>query len=184
MTRELNNLLQWTALAKHQGIALSLLFREKTMAFWNPFRDEEPAALQAADALQANAQAVLQDWAGLTAEPSGRPPRRPGSGMVCLAVKVDGQAASIVSVAASHHLGAQLAVAATGDPGAGSFSGEALRELCTLLRERLCRDPQGRSPLKLLPEPLNEGQWPGQAPSAELCLLVNGHPLEIRLWHP
>jgi hypothetical protein len=184
MSSTLSSLIQWAVLAQDHGIALSLQLREKTMAFWNPFRDEDPAGLQAAEALQASAQAVLRDWAGLRAEPSGRPPRRPGNGMVCLAVKVDGQPATIVSVAATHHLGAQLAVAATGDPGAGSFSGEALRELCTLLRERLSRDAEGRSPLTLMPEPLDESQWPGQAPEAELCLLVNGQPLEIRLWHP
>lgn len=184
MTQNLSTLIQWASLARDHGGALSILLREKTMAFWNPFREEDPAALHAAESLQADALAVLQDWAGLRAEPSGRPPRRPGNGMVCLAVKVDGQPSSIVSVAATHHLGAQLAVAATGDPGAGSFSGEALRELCTLLRERLSRNGEGRSPLSLIPEPLDEGQWPGHAPEAELCLLVNGQPLEIRLWHP
>jgi hypothetical protein len=161
-----------------------MLLIEKTMAFWNPFRDEDPAGLRAAETLQRSAQDLIQDWAGLSAEPSGRPARRPQSGMLCLAVRVEGSPACLVSVAASHRLGADLAVAATGDPGAGSFSGEALRELCTLLRERLNQGTAGRAPLTLIPEPLDDGQWPGHAPEAELTLLVNGQPLEIRLWRP
>jgi hypothetical protein len=156
---------------------------EKTMAFWNPFRPEHTASAGDAERLQADAMAVIQDWAGLEAQPSGRPSKRPQTGMVCLAVKVEGSPAALISVAASHRLGAELAVAATGDPGAGSFSGEALRELCTLLRERLSEGSE-RPPLTLIPEILDDGQWPGHAPSAELTLLVQGHSLEIRLWHP
>lgn len=161
---------------------------EIVMNAWNPFTrgnaEAQPGAQNLAQELAAEASALLLDWAGMRAEPQGRPSKRPQPGMLCLAVKVDGQAGALVAVAATHRLGADLAVAATGDPGAASFSGEALRELCTLLRERLSLSQGAQAPLTLIPEPLDDGQWPGHAPQAELSLLVNGHPLEIRLWHP
>lgn len=95
-------------------------------------------------ALHSAACDVLRDWAGLQAEAAGQPARKPQHGMLCLAVGLGGGAYGMVSVAAEHRLGAALAVAATGDPGAGSFSAEALQELCLQLKGRLrARTPGG-----------------------------------------
>jgi len=89
------------------------------------------------------------------------------------------------SIATTPRLGTDLAVAATGDPGASSFGTEALLELCQLLRESVLREGLGidkRDYLMHSPHVTSAEDLPTATPSATLKMLVSGQPLELRLW--
>lgn len=164
-----------------------------TMTIWDLFK--KPSAPDPGEAAPADpsldlqvrgcTQAVLEEWAGFSPVFLGLPGSRPLTGMVSLGAPLDGPRRGLLCISATHRLGALLAVKATGDPGAGSFSGEALRELCQQLRESLLFGALGldqRDYLIHAPEALSHERWPLEKPVISLLATVEGYPLEIRLW--
>ncbi len=164
-----------------------------TMMIWDLFKkpgagapgEPAPADPSLEQQLRGCAQAVLEEWAGLSPVFLGLPGTRPLTGMVSLGAAINGPRQGLLCLSAAHRLGALLAVQATGDPGAGSFSGEALRELCQQLREALMKDALGLDQQDYLihaPEPFSHERWPLEPPAISLLLTVEGFPLELRLW--
>jgi hypothetical protein len=112
-------------------------------------------------------------------------PDAPAADQIHAAIALDGPRSGLLLLSAQPRLGAMLAITATGDPGASSFHGEALLELCQLLREALVAEVLGQDGRDYL---LQSARWvprdelPEQRPSAALRLTVNAYPLELRLW--
>jgi hypothetical protein len=131
------------------------------------------------------ADKVLSEWALLTPRKNGQASDRPSADQVHAVVDLVGPQHGMLSVSCPQRVGAMLAVAATGDPGAGGFANEAVLELCMLLRETLLSEVLGADGRDYL---LQAARWsqhdelPAHAPAAALRLSVNGYCLELRLW--
>lgn len=131
------------------------------------------------------ADKVLSEWALLTPRKTGPAADAPAADQMHASVDLEGPQRGLLVVSGQQRLGAMLAVAATGDPGATSFAGEALLELCMLLRETLFAEVLGQDGRDYL---LQSARWvqrdelPTHQPAAALRLSVNGYPLELRLW--
>lgn len=152
------------------------------------FKPRQPQVLGPAtveERLLSCADKVLSEWALLTPRKSAQAPDAPPADQMHAVVDLEGPQRGLLVVSGPQRLGAMLAVAATGDPGAAGFAAEALIELCMLLRETLLADVLGQDGRDYL---LQSARWaqrdelPAHAPAAALRLSVNGYPLELRLW--
>lgn len=142
-----------------------------------------PAQLEAR--LFCAAEKVLSEWAQLSPSRLPMAPDRAAAEHWQLGVDLAGPQQGFLSLACKPSFGAMLAVAATGDPGAGSFSHEALIELCRLIRETFLTDglrQDGRDYLLQSPRALQHEEVPAEAPLAALRINVSGYPLDLRLW--
>jgi hypothetical protein len=86
---------------------------------------------------------VLGEWAQLAGHRVEDPGQRPEEGLQTLIAAMHGPQNGLLSVATTPRLGTLLAVGATGDPSAASFSQEALLEFYRLLRECIIQDGLG-----------------------------------------
>jgi len=126
---------------------------------------------------------TLWDWAHLDYVSMPNPTLTPAPECISLGVALSRPRVGMVAVSAPLGLGEALAVAATGDPSARSFGREALAEFCQRVRERLeggrARTMHSPPCVEIKPE-----HWPEHEARASVCVLIQGHLLELRQWEP
>jgi hypothetical protein len=136
------------------------------------------------DEVQRCVDRVLVHWAQLrshAAVPQELPAREP----LHILLRLDGPFRAQLAVSGPLSLGALLAVAATGDPGAVSFAREALVELVQLLRDPLFLGVLERDPSDCVsdgPRVVPGRELPSATPKADVQVAVGAYPLRVRLW--
>ncbi|HTB34371.1 MAG TPA: hypothetical protein VNZ54_03995 [bacterium] len=128
---------------------------------------------------------VLSDWAYLSAQPAGMPAPGPAHLPLEFAVRLSGPSDFLLVMRSTEALGSAVAVASTGDPGANGLGPDAFRELVNLVAGHLlteCLDGGTALYRSFLPQASVPSDWPACDPMGQALLLVDNHPLEIRLW--
>jgi hypothetical protein len=128
---------------------------------------------------------VLSDWAYLGSQPAGIPAPGPADLPLEYAVRLSGPAHYLLVMRCADALGSTVAVASTGDPGAAVLGPDAFRELVNLVAGHLltdCFDGGTELYQSFLPQASVPADWPAHDPLGQALLLVENHPLEIRLW--
>jgi hypothetical protein len=128
---------------------------------------------------------VLCDWAYLGSQPAGVPAPGPADLPLEYTVRLSGPAHYLLVMRSTEALGSAVAVASTGDPGAKGLGPDAFRELVNLVAGHLltdCLDGGTELYRSFLPQASGPADWPGHEPMGQALLLVENHPLEIRLW--
>jgi hypothetical protein len=134
--------------------------------------------------LERHAALVLRDWTGLQACTWTGGPLSPAQEALLVTLTLEGPRRAQFAVSAPRGLGALMAVAGTGDPGATSFSVEAVVELVHLLREPLLDllQQDGQDCLSHGPRLAHSSELPQRPAHSDLCVGVGGYPLRLRLW--
>jgi hypothetical protein len=145
------------------------------------FRPQLPASIGLAGIINQ----VLGDWAFLSGQPIGRPAEGPTTLAMEYCVNLRGPFECMLVLRAEAEFAAELAQAATGDPGAREQGPDAFKELCNLCSSHLWSSfmgSRGKAPEPFVPKPSTPDLWPQAAPAAECVLMVGRFPLEARLW--
>jgi hypothetical protein len=146
-----------------------------------PFTPHIPAALGLAGIINQ----VLGDWAFMSGTPIGRPAEGPTALALEYSVSIHGPFHCLLNIRSDAEFAAELAQAATGDPGAREQGPDALKELCNLVASHLWSSLVGSrnvAPEPFLPLSSRPSQWPQAPVAAECALIVGRFPIEARLW--
>jgi hypothetical protein len=128
---------------------------------------------------------VISDWAFLPVQMAGRPAPGPARLDFEYSVLLKGDFACRLMLRGNRLLAADLAQAATGDPGAREQAEDAFRELCNLMASHLLSRffPEASPSFgPFFPVPSTTESWPTLPPDSECVAIVSQHALEARLW--
>lgn len=128
---------------------------------------------------------LLGDWAFLSIMPAGAPVAGPAELPLEFTAQIVGRVSCVLVLRSSHAFGAELAYASTGDPGAREQGADAFQELCNMLCSHVLTnflggDQGGFAPF--LPQRSRPEQWPSDQADVASVVLVEDHPVEVRLW--
>jgi hypothetical protein len=134
--------------------------------------------------LERCAAQVLLDWTRLQTHAWVEGPVAQTHGSLHVSLTLEGPRRARLVLSSSMGLGALLAVAGTGDPGASGFAVEALLELARLLREPLLQllQQDGRDCLTDGPRLANAKELPSRPATVDRRVGVGAYPLRLRLW--
>jgi hypothetical protein len=137
-----------------------------------------PTTAQLSEALED----VIFEWTRLSTITAGKPVAGPAEMELEYSIHIPTPQPCRLVLRANRELAAELAHAATGDPGARLHSEAAFQELCHQTAQRLAGVAKAFLPKRSRPD-----VWPPRPPEAETVILVGYWPLEARLWaesHP
>lgn len=134
--------------------------------------------------LERCAAQTLLDWTALPTHAWVEGPFAPTQETLHVSLKLEGPRRARLVLSSSLGLGALLAVAGTGDPGATGFAVEAMLELARLLREPLLGllQQDGQDCLTDGPRLARAEEIPLSPAAVDRRLGVGGYPLRLRLW--
>jgi hypothetical protein len=155
----------------------------RSLLNWLPLGQPSPAASGPQDdnSLARILAEALWEWSLLRALPSQTLPEQDA---LEACAEVDAETPFILVLRCDRSAAAEVARAATGDPGAGSEAAAALRELCRLAAAALAEDQMkdGGPEARLELRPCRAEERPAWAPSASACLQIGAGHLEAQLW--
>jgi hypothetical protein len=134
--------------------------------------------------LLAAAENVLRSWALLEARQTVFQPQTRASDFLHGVATLLGPRPGLLCVSAPARLGTMLATASSAEASSGGAP-DALLRFAALLRDALLQaetEPAQRGLLQPSPHWSLAADLPSQAPQGYLSLLLNGYPLELRLW--
>jgi hypothetical protein len=127
---------------------------------------------------------VLLDWTRLQTHAWDAGPFAPIQETLHVSLALEGPRRAQLLLSGSLGLGALLAVAGTGDPGASGFAIEALLEMARLLRTPLLdlMRQQGQDCVTDGPRLARASEIPQRPAAVDRRVGVGGYPLRLRLW--